>query len=353
METTYYNAKPSNVSNLGKDIQGAKRMNFDTYETTEERETRKRKSSNEKAFKDAFKTLVTSSPVDRVALVKLILDKFQADYGFSADYNSEADTARAIIMEKRREIKTTEDRQAFNAMINRYNKTVKDVHNIQCEWRFPRYLRSILKRYESKESFIDQTGSIFNWKEFKESSGEALSAATEFLKTNSSAVQFGNSVSDKERAAILIELSSFIKAWQANHLTSAAPIQPVNWSFGARGKAGSVAYYQHSGKVVSVNRNNIGSLIHELGHFLDHQSGSTSHKISYETVSAYRSTLPDDMSYKKRAYYSSRSEIFARAFEAYCYQKKIGFSDFAQSGDAFLPVLNAELIALVESALKA
>ena len=31
METnTYYNAKPSNISNLGKDVSGAKRMNFDT-----------------------------------------------------------------------------------------------------------------------------------------------------------------------------------------------------------------------------------------------------------------------------------------------------------------------------------
>ena len=45
METnTYYNAKPSNISNLGKDVSGAKRMNFDTYETTEEREMRKQKN---------------------------------------------------------------------------------------------------------------------------------------------------------------------------------------------------------------------------------------------------------------------------------------------------------------------
>lgn len=31
---TYYNAKPSNITNLGKDVSGAKRMNFDTYETS-------------------------------------------------------------------------------------------------------------------------------------------------------------------------------------------------------------------------------------------------------------------------------------------------------------------------------
>ena len=37
METTneYYNAKPSNITNLGKDVSGAKRMNFDTYETNQ------------------------------------------------------------------------------------------------------------------------------------------------------------------------------------------------------------------------------------------------------------------------------------------------------------------------------
>lgn len=113
----------------------------------------------------------------------------------------------------------------------------------------------------------------------------------------------------------------------------------------------SVAFYQPAGKVISVNRNNIGSLVHELGHFLDDKAGMISRKMSYATVSAYAASLPEHIQGSEKRYYCSRVEIFARAFEAYCYKMEAKFSNFAQTGKAYLPELNEELIKLVEEAI--
>jgi hypothetical protein len=343
--TTYYNAKPSNISNLGADVSGAKRMNFDTYENPEEKEQRKRKNKVDKALKNALKVAVLADPPNRELIAKIYGEMFCSDYGFSVD-----DNARAIIMERRGLIKSDIDRKAFNKLVSDYNKTIRAVHDCSHDYRFKRFIDKLRKRYAPKDSFVDQTGKVFNWSEFKAVSN--IEPEITFLKDHSRAVQFGNSVSDKERASIMNELSSFIKAWQSNVLTSNADITPISWSFGARGNAKSVAFYQPSGKIISVNRNNIGSLIHEIGHYLDYRSNKVSDEISFATTQRYFETLPKEMSYKQRRYYCSRVEIFARAFEAYCYKMRAGFSEFAQCGGDYLPELNDELTALIEKALK-
>ena len=93
-------------------------------------------------------------------------------------------------------------------------------------------------------------------------------------------------------------------------------------------------------------------VLHELGHYLDFHNRKLSNKISYSTIQAYRDTLPDYMDRKMKAYYCSREEIFARAFEAYCYDQTANFSAFAQCGAAYLPTLNEELTSLIEQALQ-
>ncbi len=350
METTnYYNAKPSNISNLGKDVSGAKRMNFDTYETIQEKEARKQKNSTDKAHKEAFKAAILASPVDKETIIKLLTEKFSSDHGFCVtDPNS-----KAIIMERKKEIwYPSNSTQAFNKMVSDYNRLKRTLSEINSEYYFPHWVKKMIKKYSSKETFIDQTGAKFSWKEFKEHKFDKLKESIEFLKTNSSAVQFGNSVSDKERAYILQELASFIKDWQGKTITSKVSLASVNWSFGSRGNAQSVAYFQPKTNVISVNRDNIGSLIHELGHFLDFNRKNLSNKISYATIQEYASTLPASMDRKQKRYYCSRVEIFARAFEAYCYQQNASFSGFAQLGSGYLPKLNEELTNLIEEALQ-
>lgn len=345
---TYYNAKPSNITNLGKDVSGAKRMNFDTYETSEQRETRKRKNATDKRLKEELKQAVLAETPDKNLIAKLIGDRFHADHGFWC----EAENARAVIMERRKLVVMgdKDSVKAFNTMINAYNSVKRDLRLTTSDYYFKRYVDKMVKRYAPKSSFIGQSGARFDWKQFQEVSN--IDADISYLKDYTSAVQFGNSVSDKERAYIIKELSRFIQAWKLG-FTADADIGAVNWSFGARGNGQSVAFYQHNGKVISVNRNNIGSLVHELGHFLDYKAGLISNKISYATIEAYSKTLPTHIQGAEKRYYCSRVEVFARAFEAYCYKMNAKFSNFAQCGKDFLPELNEELIQLVEQVLKA
>lgn len=344
-ETTYYNAKPSNITNLGIDISGAKRMNFDTYESVEQKETRKRKNKTDKELKNALKAVILAENPDRQLIAKLIRDRFELDYGFSCN----ADNAREIIRERRSLAVDRESRSIFNKLVNSYNSALKDLRLVNSDYYFRRYIDKMKNRYAPKLSFVGQSGTKFDWKQFQEVSN--IDTDILYLKNYTKAVQFGNSVSDKERGYIIKELSRFIQAWKIG-FTANADINGVSWSFGARGNGQSVAFYQHGGKIISVNRNNIGSLVHELGHYLDFNKGKPGDKISYATVKAYGDSLPKHIQGKEKRYYCSRVEIFARAFEAYCLSKNAKFSPFAQTGKMYLPELNEELITLVESVLQ-
>ena len=345
--TEYYNAKPSNIGNLGLDVAGAKRHNFDTYESTEERAAKKKKASASKALKEELKEAVLAEYPNAETVAELLDKRFESEYGFSVmalDRDIIIADRRAIVMS------TGQGRTEFNSMIKALQNTYRDIKICQSDYRFPRLIAKLKKRYSPKESFTDQTGKVFNWKEFKQVND--IDSNITYLKNNSKAVQFGNSVSDKERAYILQELANFIQFWESHPYTKIINLKPISWSFGARGKAGSVAYYVNAKKLISVNRNNIGSLVHELGHYIDAINGHISNKISWKTLQEYEKTFPEDMSWKQKRYYCLRVEIFARAFEAYCLQKAVGFSDFAQCGKAYLPDLNDELIGLIEECLK-
>lgn len=345
---TYYNAKPSKVTNIGIDVSGAKRMHFDTYETDAEREAKaKRKAIDNglKVIKASIKAEVLSESPNREKLIELLNKQFEVAHGFLGM----ADDSRAIISNRRQLAVSREEIAEFNKMIRSLNGLRRDMRSLNSEYSFKYYVQKMRNRYEPKDSFTEESGGTFNWKEFD--CKEDVSSKVEYLKTSSRAVQFGNSVSDKERGHILIELVNFLENWKIVEGLNNIDLSPLSWSFGARGKAGSVAYYQPSLKLISVNRNNIGSLIHEIGHYIDAISNDISHKISYATVNEYRERIKAGLSRKQLNYYCKREEIFARAFEAYCYKIYAGFKPFAQMGKSFLPELNDNLIAVIKEAL--
>jgi len=351
MTTTneYYNAKPSNISNIGADIAGAKRMNFDTYETDAEREVKARKKSIDKALKavkEEFKAEILKEHPCPSELERLINKQFFTQYGFD---NFSADKS-AIISHRRSVAVTREERSEFNKMVRAYNGLMRDLRDIFHYHRVQYFIAKMRKKYAPKQSFTEESGTSYDWKQF-EPSGVDISQVIESLKQQSRAVQFGNSVTDKERGHILVKLSAFLKTWTENEMLNRVDLSPIGWSFGARGKANSVAYFEPSTNIISVNRNNIGSIVHEVGHFLDYSANRASYGITRETISAYADSLPEGMDRKSRRYYCDRKEIFARAFEAYCFKHYMGFDKFAQCGKAYLPELNDNLIAVIEKAL--
>lgn len=342
----YYNAKPSKIGNIGADVPGARRMNYDTYETTEEREVRGRKKKQDKqigAKKLELKSEVLSDSPSVAKIIDLTAQIFDLSYGF----HPSRDEAKKIIADKRFQANDRDSRADFNRLVNSFNKFKTTIRKLDYNPSY--YIRMMREKYQPKGSFAEQSGETYDWKSFKLVSD--LKDTVSYLSTNTSAVQFGNSVAENERAYISFELSEFLKLWKIVERLNNIDLSPVNWSFGARGKAGSVAYYQAAGKIISVNRNNIGSLIHELGHYIDHISKHISYNISYKTISDYRDTIKEGLDKKSLNYYCKREEIFARAFEAYCFKIYAGFSKFAQCGKSFLPELNDELIGLIEKAL--
>jgi hypothetical protein len=345
----YYNAKPSKISNLGEDVHGAHRMYFDTYETPEERASKERSKQASKvydAIKDQIKTLIKDTP-DPVVISELLNKQFELKYGFSVLAHDHS----IVVSEKREQALKSKAYKEFNSMLRAYKKLKEELREVSSPYYFSRWLYKARKKYSEKNTFIEQSGASETWKKY-EGSDTNLASAKQYLIVHANAVQFGNSVTDKERAYILTELKRFISHWHTCPNVNSIDLSPISWSFGARGRAGSVAYYQPTTKVISVNRNRVGSLIHEIGHYIDYTKNKPSDAITYSTIKQYASSLPESMPRKEVQYYCKREEIFARSFEAYCIKHSLGFERFEQCGKAYLPELNDELIKIIESAIK-
>lgn len=345
MTTQYYNAKPSQVGNLGADVHGARRMHYDTYESGHEKQKRIAKSKEQKRLKDALKTAVLSAEPSPMLIVGLLSELFENRYGFCPSdtfANDEIETRRSHVLANR----TNEAVSEFNSMVRAYNKVRTQIHRLESNY-WQSTVKALAKPYQAKKkAVVEQTGKRFLW-----SSGKITSDTTdcvEYLARNTKAVQFGNSVPDNERAYVLSNLRDFLTAWDETKLRS-KPLTELSWSFGARGKANSVAYYKPSQRLISVNRNKIGSLVHEVGHYIDYTNGMPSNKIPNQYIAEYRESLKaQGLSHEELRYYCSRVEIFARAFEAYCYEQRFSFEEFAQCGKAYLPVLNDEIRNIIE-----
>lgn len=341
----YYNARPSAVANIGNDVSGAKRHHFDTYETEQEKKERQAANRALKNLKAQIKTEILADEPDPIVVMRLLEREFELKFGFSPD----PDVARDILKEMRVDATDRESINSFNSLVRAYNKLHKDIRGLDSP-TYGHYKLSVLqRRYRPKNKPIgEQCGKAWDWKHFNDSEIKDLDKYVHFLTVHTSAVQFGNSVSDKERAYIIKELAEFLQAWNQDSIFKQISLRNVNWSFGARGKAGSVAYYEPKRDVISVNRNNIGSLIHEVGHFIDYKCGLISNDISNMTVIAYRDRIREGLTRNELNYFCSRKEIFARAFEAYCLKVKAGFSEFAQYAHSeYLPDLNDELLTLI------
>lgn len=345
-EKKYYNAKPSKIGNIGKDVSGAKRMYFDTYESEQEKQVAKRKRKGLKEVKEQLKAEVLSESPNAQRIIELLGKRVELEHGVNPtreDASFQISLLRDAVDTKDREQVST-----FNNLIRAYRKVERDIFRLSSN--YPEYTINRLKRaYKPKKKpFVEENGKTVDWSSFEDTT--KLTKDFDFLSEHTQAVQFGNSVSDRERSYILIELTRFLKDWSNDSIFRHVNLKPLHWSFGARGKAGSVAYYNPNQVLISVNRNNIGSLIHEIGHYIDFTQGMPSSKISAQTIREYRDMVKEQnpyLSHTEMRYYCSRVEIFARAFEAYCFKVKAGFSEFAQCGKSYLPVLNDELLDII------
>jgi hypothetical protein len=351
--TTYYNSKPSKISNLGEDLKDARRHFYDTYEGEYEKKARKEKKKAVEDCKAALKAEIGKADPCPSTLIERLDALWVATYGEDTGLLSDSSAREYVRKLYNSAIYLGRDeRKEAEKLRKQYNFFSRLVRSLKSGYAYSiftaidtlrgRYMRKGLQR--SKK--LDHSGAKGAWK-----TQSPFTSDTEYLSTACRGLQFGNSLPDVERAHVLAEMTEFLKRWEKEGFTDKA--QGVGYSFGARGKVGSVAYYAPAVKVISVNRGRIGSLIHELGHYLDHISGDVSNKISAVTIKTYVEKIRDKVGSNDLKYYASKKEIFARAVEEYIeleYRGRLG--DFAICGSRDMhPYLCDELRELVKSVL--
>lgn len=156
-------------------------------------------------------------------------------------------------------------------------------------------------------------------------------------------IQFGNSMNDKEREQNLILSAKSLNDLQSIFGLSKKTISmngKLALSYGARGKGGAIAHYEPSENVLSFNKGSIGALAHEWSHAMSSNIekgviGSDRSrdllkdlKASFRNGKTVKRIVGCDsfkrMSWKKRAYWTSSEEVFARTLEKYASMKLQG-----------------------------
>lgn len=339
-----YNEKPSHFSNIGQDILGAARHNNDTYETPEELRAKaavKKQKSDLKQLKSDYENKLKTALSESTEAAVLLLKEYEfkkcvAENDLFNDFKGQD------INQLRDFVVSCSDYKTKNLMIGKYNRLRNKMHKI-------RYIRAIeLSNYfqtKTKKNFQEVNGKKVNWK-----TGSKTFDST-FLNNNVKAVQYGNSLTDNERIYVSENLETSIKI--LNKYID-FDFKKIGFSYGARGKAGSIAHYQDCNKVLAFNRNWDGALIHELGHAIDYDLNLASQKMPWSIQSRYRVKMQKYKGVLDLNYYFRPREIFARMFEAYF--KKIApdatdFMIFLNSGDGTLPNLDDETLNWFESTI--
>ena len=346
-----YNEKPSTINNIGVDFE-SKRHAFNTYESESEKKERIAKNKEfKKSLIEIKRKILSNMQIDNPR--DLIIDYLEINFLSSFDQSS--DSFYEAIKEERSLAVSPDEVAYFNKKVRALNKirTCKSHH-----YYADRELRAFIKRNlsKNKRSFIEQNGIFYEWVKLEESSNAYKNKMSEKkdikeLSEKVEAVQFGNSVTDFERALVLRELNVFIDSIAEKFN---ANTKKIKFAFGSRGRRGSMGYFLRSQNIISTNRNTIGVLCHEMGHFLDYENNLISNRISSKTVREYAKKIKEiKMTPKERRYYLSPVEIFARAFEEYCL-KNMNLNDFSLTnhGRDLNPDLNLELVSLIERLLK-
>lgn len=340
---TQFNEKPSKHRNIGEDIGGAKRHNFDTYESDD---TKKEKERMKKAkqHKSSLKKIAVES-LNEANFKSVILNyEFQSALENFPSYDGPKEYSKDSVLLLRGLVLTLKNSANYGSLVRKYNRMSRLTGRLD-----RRLTWDVAKDYFSKKcknSFIETNGIKRPWlleTSFNPDSIAHLSAITK-------AVQFGNSIPDSEREYCLMNLSESLRIFSKYF---SFDFKNVGFSFGARGKAGSIAHYQDSAKVIAVNRSWDGALIHEIGHAIDYSLGRVSRNMPFEIRSKYRAKLAQNK-VSNQSYYMKDVEIFARLFEVFFKSVVPETTSYMQTtfNPSVMPDLDAASIEFMSQSLK-
>lgn len=316
--STHINARPSDLPNLGAEVLGAHRHRFTTYDEQQEKKERSRKDKAIKSelekVQEKYLSMFDLCPgKTRENLGKFLYEYFCIQNEITLQ-DPTHESIRTQVLARRSE----------SLLVTRYNRMLSRRRDI---WRaddtLEKYQEFIRPAKRETSTYREENGKFNAWK-----SGDSPLAASliGMITENTRALQFGNSVTDNERAYVIENLAAGIH-WLSCIVN--VDLKGIAFSFGARGRANSVAFYQHSSKLISVNRHNNGSIVHEIGHAIDYRlrSSGVFESIPYTVRDAYRMKIAQ-LPYNYRKYLMKDTEIFARLFEVYVKSKQHEANEF-------------------------
>lgn len=331
-----FNEKPSKYGNIGNDILGAKRHNFDTYEN----ETQKMQALKEKTKKKNW-TKTRKEIIEQIESGNNVRDnllefsRIQAmqceEFAKLFNYVEFSQSEKPYEYLSKVTMKTVENRlteikafkhdaelyrnlyENWNKARKAFNKLIRLVYRIEkLDYSSEKCIEkalNLLGKKPKKDQFIELNGAKGSWKLEKPFNMQSI----EYLKTKGISVQFGNSLGLSEREYCIENLASSIK--QLESILS-FDFSSVNYAFASRGKRGSIAHYENRNKVLAFNRQWSGAFLHEIGHAIDYSLGMVSLNIPRHFFDDYAEQLTKN-EVKNKSYYLKNTEFFARAFEVY------------------------------------
>jgi len=324
----FLNARPSEVQNLGEEVLGAARHRNDTYDNPEH-EARERKIKEDakeikKQLESLKKLTVEFMPVETQDLIPYLINYEQRVFQTQNMYKFDTEVLTIDVLKAH--VLSNKLPSDYNTMRFRFNKMLKNIRLVKYRITTKEDgIKHVMPTRRNIESFQEMNGRKSLW---IDSSLKLSEEVKKSILTQARAIQFGNSVLDQEREYLIYNLNLGVNWLQG--LLPNFKLQELAYSFGARGNAKSVAYYQDSKKLISVNRHNEGSLVHEIGHAIDYKLNKISNSMPWSMRSSYMKKIESIKNRNHKDYLSKPTEIFARLFEVYIYElaSKNGQSPF-------------------------
>lgn len=358
------NERPSKFTNVGEDVCGAARHRNDTYDNAEQRAKKIAKKEADQ-WKKARKTQLAedlATKGDDIAQLRDVVCQYELDLFFheftmiTKTYDTKE--LRAQVSTFVRSYTPTIgasigiNYETCRTMVRAYNRLAKKISKIRNYSGWGGNTVEELKNWAGSKqrtvkAFSELCGRKGEW------TGTDLPVASNISVR---AIQWGNSVTDKERAFVLAELNASIDTLSSLATSTGtegetsrlkAVIAETAYAFGARGRKGALAHYEYLGKVLNINHGVFGCLVHEIGHAISKGEG-----IPESVLQAYRQKVMSHPILKINAgYYLDKAEIFARAFERYC-ANRLNLRPFAILDVGAWPDETEDLVKWVESKLK-
>jgi hypothetical protein len=350
----FVNARPSRMQNLGEEVMGAHRHRNDTYDNPDRELAAKRERESKKevvAQVEALKRITIAFMPEDPSLLAGELRNYEHRLFQVQNMHNYAFDVMEVERIKEWVLSKSQD-PSYELLRIRFNRMQANKRKLRWVRTKDQGILHVRPAPRLVEAFQEKNGRDGTW---TDSTLRLSPEVAEAVLTKARALQFGNTVPDAERVYVTYNLNLGVSWLQG--LLPHFRLSNLAYAFGARGNARSVAYYQDGAKLISVNRHNEGSLVHEIGHAIDFHLGHISRTMPVAMQRAYREKIAviDNRAYK--AYLRKPTEVFARLFEVYIYrlaEQTTGqnyFMLYIDPTGVSMPVLDDEARTWLESCL--